>query len=88
MPGREHLAATPHLTDQRLDGWLAQAPRRIADVRPGALSRRPAPSLLISASRAGSPRPLDGRRCKDGAAHAPPRTALLIKGSKPDPRWV
>jgi hypothetical protein len=60
----------------------------VADARPGALSRRPAPSLLISASRAGSPRPLDGRRCKDGAAQAPPRTALLIRGSKPDPRRV
>jgi hypothetical protein len=55
---------------------------------PGALSRRPTPFLLISASRAGSPRPLDGRRCKDGAAQAPPRTALLIIGSKPDPRRV
>jgi hypothetical protein len=59
-----------------------------ADARPGALSRRPAPSLLISASKAGSPRPLDGRRCKDGAAQVPPRTALLIRGSKPDPRRV
>jgi hypothetical protein len=59
-----------------------------ADARLGALSRRPAPSLLISASRAGSPRPLDGRRCRDGAAQAPPRTALLIRGSKPDPRRV
>jgi hypothetical protein len=47
-----------------------------ADARPGALSRRPAPFLLISASRAGSPKPLDGRRCKDGAAQAPPRTIL------------
>jgi hypothetical protein len=28
MPGREHSAATPHhLTGQRLEGWLAQAPR-------------------------------------------------------------
>jgi hypothetical protein len=44
MPGRERLAAAPHhFTDQRLEGWLAQAPRRIADARPGALSRRPAP---------------------------------------------
>jgi hypothetical protein len=60
----------------------------VADARPGALSRRPAPFLLISASRAGSPRPLDGRRCKDGAAQAPPRTALLIRGSKPDPQRV
>ena len=60
----------------------------VADARPGALSRRPAPFLLISASRAGSPRPLDGRRRKDGAAQAPPRTALLIRGSKPDPRRV
>jgi hypothetical protein len=60
----------------------------VANARPGALSRRPAPSLLISASRAGSPRPLDGRRCEDGAAQAPPRTALLIRGSKPDPRRV
>jgi hypothetical protein len=60
----------------------------VADARPGALSRRPAPFLLTSASRAGSPRPLDGRRRKDGAAQAPPRTALLIRGSKPDPRRV
>jgi hypothetical protein len=59
-----------------------------ADATPEALSRRPAPSLLISASRAGSPRPLDGRRCIDGAAQAPPRTTLLIRGSKPDPRRV
>jgi hypothetical protein len=44
MPGREHLAAAPHhFTNQRLDGWLAQAPRWFADARPGALSRRPAP---------------------------------------------
>jgi hypothetical protein len=36
---------TPHhLTDQRLEGWLAQAPRGFADARPGALSRHPAPS--------------------------------------------
>jgi hypothetical protein len=43
MPGRERLAATPHhFTDQRLEGRLAQAPRRIADARPGALSRHPA----------------------------------------------
>jgi hypothetical protein len=60
----------------------------VADAKPGALSRRPAPSKLISVSRAGSPRPLDGRRCKDGAAQAPPRTALLIRGSKPDARRV
>jgi hypothetical protein len=60
----------------------------VANARPGALSRRPAPFLLISASRAGSPRPLDGRRCKGGAAQAPPHTGLLIRGSKPDPRWV
>jgi hypothetical protein len=44
--------------------------------------------LLTSASRAGSPRPLDGRKRKHGAAQAPPRTALLIRGSKPDPRRV
>jgi hypothetical protein len=45
--------------------------------------------LSTSASRAGSPRPLDGRiRKKDGAAQAPPRTALLIRGPKPNPRWV
>jgi hypothetical protein len=41
-----------------------------------------------NASRAGTPRPLDGRKRKDGAAQAPPRTALLIRGSKPDPRRV
>jgi hypothetical protein len=44
--------------------------------------------LLTGASRAGSPRPLGGRRFKDGAAQAPPRTALLISGSEPDPRRV
>jgi hypothetical protein len=44
--------------------------------------------LLISASGAGSPKPLDGRKCKDGAAQVPPRTALLIRGSEPNPRWV
>jgi hypothetical protein len=44
--------------------------------------------LLTSASRAGSPGPLDDRKRKDGAAQAPPRTALLIRGSKPDPRRV
>jgi hypothetical protein len=44
--------------------------------------------LLTSASRAGSPRPLDSRTRKDGAAQAPPRTALRIRGSKPDPRQV
>jgi hypothetical protein len=60
----------------------------VADARPGALSRRPAPLLLISTPRTGSPRPLDGRKRKDGAAQAPPCTALLIRGSKPDPRWV
>jgi hypothetical protein len=60
----------------------------VAYARPGTLSRRPAPFLLISAPRAGSPRPLDGRERKDGAALAPPRTALLIRGSKPDPRRV
>jgi hypothetical protein len=60
----------------------------VADARPGALSRRPLPFLLISTSRVGSPRPLNGRRRKDGAAQAPPRTALLIRGSKPDPRRV
>jgi hypothetical protein len=60
----------------------------VADAKSGALSRRPAPFLLISASRTGSPRPLDGRERKDGAAQAPPRTALLIRGSKPDPRRV
>jgi hypothetical protein len=38
-------APTPyHLTDQRLEGWLAQTPRGFADARPGALSRHPAPS--------------------------------------------
>jgi hypothetical protein len=44
--------------------------------------------LLTSAPRAGSTRPLGGRRFKDGAAQAPPRTALLIRGSEPDPRRV
>jgi hypothetical protein len=44
--------------------------------------------LLISASGAGSPRPLDGRKRKDRAAQAPPRTALLIRGSKPDTQRV
>jgi hypothetical protein len=44
--------------------------------------------LLTSASRAGTSRPLDGRKRKDGAAQAPPRTTLLIRGSKPDPRRV
>jgi hypothetical protein len=60
----------------------------VAGARPGALSRCPAPLLLIGNSRAGSPGPLDGRKRKDGAAQAPPRTALLIRGSKPDPRRV
>jgi hypothetical protein len=60
----------------------------VADARPGTLSRRPTSFLLISAPRASSPRPLDGRKRKDGAVQAPPRTALLIRGSKPDPRRV
>jgi hypothetical protein len=60
----------------------------VADARPGALSCRPSPLLLISASRASLPGPLDGRRRKDGAAQVPPRMALLIRGSKLDPRRV
>jgi hypothetical protein len=41
-------APTPHhLTDQRLEGWLAQAPRGFADARPGALSRHPAQLLTV-----------------------------------------
>jgi hypothetical protein len=47
MPGRERLAATlHHLTDQRLEGWLAQTPRGLADAWPGALSRHPARPYL------------------------------------------
>jgi hypothetical protein len=36
VPGRERLAAAPHhFTDQRLEGWLAQAPRRLQMQRRG-----------------------------------------------------
>jgi hypothetical protein len=41
---RHRKAPMPRrITDQRLEGWLSQAPRRSADARPGALSRHPAP---------------------------------------------
>jgi hypothetical protein len=32
--------------------------------------------------------PLKPADAKDGSTQLPPRTALLIRGSKPDPRWV
>jgi hypothetical protein len=77
MPGRERLAATPHrFTDQRLEGWLAQAPRRIRRCQDGSAQLPPCTTLLISASRAGSPKPLEDpqmqRRGRLGATpHGP-----------------
>jgi hypothetical protein len=48
--------------------------------------------LLISASRAGSPRPLDGRRCQAGSAKPPPRTIFTdqrLEGWLAQaPRWT
>jgi hypothetical protein len=47
-----------------------------------ALCYQPAPRGLAR------PDPLTAANEKDGATQAPPRTALLIRGSKPDPRRV
>jgi hypothetical protein len=45
--------------------------------------------LLISGSRAGTAKnPRNPQMRKDGGTQLPPRTALLIKGSKPDPRRI
>jgi hypothetical protein len=72
-PGALRRRPAPFFTDQRLEGWLAQAPRWSQMPGRERLAAAPHHFLLISASRAGSPRPLDGRRYKDGAAQAPPR---------------
>jgi hypothetical protein len=45
--------------------------------------------LLISGSRAGTAEnPRNPQMRKDGGTRLPPRTALLIRGSKPDPQRV
>jgi hypothetical protein len=52
--------------------------------------RAPMPRLCYRPAPQGQahPDPSTAANAKDGAAQAPPRTALLIKGSKPDPRRV